>query len=209
MTETTSRRFDRKMENKNEIDHGFNPNYNSKDRSTMTPLQKHIEFFDRNKKGYITPIDTWIGFRALGYNIIMCLIAVFMIHGTMAYASQDSWIPDIFFRVFIKNIRRCKHGSDSEMYDYTGLFVQEKMEKIFKDFSSDGNSFTFDEMWHMTNTIRNANDFYGWFAAKFEWVFFYVLCQQDSRIYKKDVIALIDGSLFYEIAKKKSTIKRK
>jgi len=197
MTETTSRKFERKMMDKNE-----NDDFNSKDRSTMSPLQKHIEFFDRNKNGVITPIETWISFRALGYNIIMTIIAILLIHGTMSYASLDSWIPDIFFRIYIKNIRRCKHGSDSEMYEYNGLFVQEKMDKIFKDFSSDNNSFTFKEIWYMTNYIRNANDFYGWLAAKFEWCFFYVLCQQDGKIFKKDVLGLIDGSLFYEIEKK-------
>jgi len=206
MTETTSRRFDRKMENKND-NYNSNTNYNSKDRSTMNPLQKHLEFFDRKKKGYITPLDTWVGFRSLGYNIIMCLIAVMLIHGTMSYASGDSWIPDIFLRVFIKNIHRCKHGSDSETYDYQGNFVQEKMDKIFKDFSSDNNSFTFEEMIRMTNAIRNANDFYGWLAAKFEWCFLYVLCQQDGRISKKDVLGVVDGSLFYDIAKKNQRLK--
>jgi len=201
MAETTSRKFDRKVENKSEND-VFNPHFNSKDRNSMTPLQKHIEFFDRNKDGVIDPIDTWVGFRALGYNIVMTIIAVLMIHGTMSYGSQDSWIPDIFFRVYIKNIRRCKHGSDSQMFDYKGSFFEDRMEKLFREFSSDNNSLTLTEIWDMTNTVRNAWDFYGWFAAKFEWSFFYVLCQQEGRIYKKDILGLADGSLLYEIAKK-------
>lgn len=176
--------------------------YNSIDLSTMTPLQKHIEYFDRNKDGILTPIETWVAFRALGYNIIMTLLAIFLIHGTMSYASLDSWIPDIFFRIYIKNIRRCKHGSDTGMYDHKGLFIEKNFEKIVKEFSSTNEYFTYKEIWNMTEQLRVANDFYGWIAAKFEWTFFYVLCQQNGKVHKNYLLGLIDGSLFYEIEKR-------
>jgi len=170
----------------------------------MTPLEKHIEFFDRDKDGTITIIETWQSFRALGYNIIMTLIAIFLIHGTMSYGTCDSWIPDIFFRIFIKNIKRCKHGSDTDMYNYKGLFVENKLETIFKDFANGKDYLTFREMWNMTQSLRNAFDFYGWISSKFEWTFLYVLCQQDGKLYRKDVLGLIDGSLFYEMEKRHS-----
>jgi len=36
--------------------------FDPKDRKSMTPLQRHVEFFDDNKDCWITPIETFIGF---------------------------------------------------------------------------------------------------------------------------------------------------
>lgn len=63
--------------------------------------------------------------------MLISFLAVPFIHGSFSYASCNSWLPDPFFRVYIKNIHLCKHGSDSECFDTEGRFVPEKFEEIF------------------------------------------------------------------------------
>ncbi|CEI98431.1 hypothetical protein RMCBS344292_12540 [Rhizopus microsporus] len=49
----------------------------SVDQSTMNQadveesgIQKHIRYWDKKNKGYITPIDAIYGFMSLGYSVI-------------------------------------------------------------------------------------------------------------------------------------------
>ena len=49
----------------------------------------------------------------IGFNPLLSFIAIFVIHGTFSYATQDSWLPDPLFSLIVKNIHQAKHGSDS------------------------------------------------------------------------------------------------
>jgi hypothetical protein len=71
-----------------------------------------MDFFDRDQDGQIWPLDTYRGFRSLGFNPLISAAAVPLIHGTFSYWSGDSWLPDPFFRIFLKNAHKTKHGSD-------------------------------------------------------------------------------------------------
>ena len=37
--------------------------------------------------------------------------------------AQGSWLPDPLFSVKTRYIHRCKHGSDSEVYDTEGRYI--------------------------------------------------------------------------------------
>jgi hypothetical protein len=50
---------------------------------------------------------------------------------------------------------------------------------------------------------RVAYDFFGWSAAKLEWGFLFILCQENGKISRECVLGQYDGSLFYTLAKRR------
>lgn len=60
------------------------------------------------------------GFRRLGFGYLVSSLAVPFIHGSFSYPSNPGIIPDPFFRIWLKNVHRTKHGSDSGESDSVG-----------------------------------------------------------------------------------------
>ena len=81
------------------------------------------------------PTDTFVGYRRLGYNVVICTLAMIIIHSScecvcmhvhargmrraidrplippclkVAWWSQDHWWPDPTLRIHLKNIHRTK-----------------------------------------------------------------------------------------------------
>ena len=73
-------------------------------------------FFDRDNDGIIWPWDTYAGFRDLGFNILFCLFAVFVINLTASYATRwsHSVLPDPFFRIYVDSIHKAKVRLDTQ-----------------------------------------------------------------------------------------------
>ncbi|KAG0559027.1 hypothetical protein KC19_10G072700 [Ceratodon purpureus] len=168
-------------------------------------LQQHCQFFDLNNDGIIYPWETYIGFRAIGFNILISFLSMVIINGTFSYNTLDSWIPSLLFPIYIKNIHKDKHGSDTESYDTEGRFVPEKFEELFSKFAKEEKTrLTFWELLEMTNSQMNAYDLFGWAAEKFEWLITYLLIKDDEGYASKEHIrGMYDGSLFYTMAKLK------
>ncbi|KZT03370.1 Caleosin-domain-containing protein [Laetiporus sulphureus 93-53] len=172
-------------------------------------MQQHVMFWDRDGDGEIWPLDTFIGFRELGFNILFCLFAVFVINGTFSFPSRlaHSYLPDPFFRVYVSGIHKDKHGSDTGVYDNEGRFIPSRFEDIFTKYASatepnlttPATSLNLREVYNMTAGQRLAVDPFGWGAAIFEWSTTCLLIQKDGRVEKDDLRRLYDGSLFYEI----------
>ena len=160
-------------------------------------MQQHVDWFDRNHDGVINVFDTFVGFRKLGFNILYCIGAVLVIHSGFSYATCPGWLPDPFFRIFIDNIHKAKHGSDSGVYDTEGRYIPQKFEEIFSKFDKDGDDrFSLKDLWKMGQELRVVNDFFGWFANKVEWLTLWLLCAQDGLVSREDIRAMFDGSLF-------------
>lgn len=73
--------------------------------------------------GKIFPRDTYVGFRRMGFNVLLSAYAVLVIHSTLAYPTHNHWIPDPRLPIITGNIHKCHHGSDSMVYDKEGRFM--------------------------------------------------------------------------------------
>jgi len=170
-----------------------------------TPMMQHVEFFDRNKDGNITPYETYLGMRAIGFNVIFSIMAMIIINSAFSYYSQDTYLPDPFFGIKVKNVHKGKHCSDQMVYDNEGRFIPQRMEEIFTKFDSEKKGYlTGKDVLRATESVRNVNDPFGWFAGKFEWGTLWLLCQENGKISREDVRSCYDGTLFYRIEKKRN-----
>ncbi|KAH6607549.1 hypothetical protein Trco_003862 [Trichoderma cornu-damae] len=176
----------------------------AREHQKQTVLQQHCDFFDQDKDGIIWPLDTFRGLRALGFNLLLCLLSVLIIHVSFSYPTVSGRLPDPFFRIYLENIHRDKHGSDSGTYDNEGRFVPQKFEDMFSKYASDKDYLTVRDMWDMLRGQRLLADPFGWGGAMFEWLATYVLLwPEDGRMKKEHIRKLYDGSLFYEMAKER------
>ncbi|KAI8816004.1 Caleosin related protein-domain-containing protein [Fimicolochytrium jonesii] len=178
----------------------------------LTPLQKHVGFWDRNKDGVIWPWETYAGFYALGFNPIISFTSALAFHILhVSYPTHDSWIFNPLLPVTIANIHRAKHGSDTETYDTAGRFVNEKFESTFENYSSrpkkDG--LTFSDIKTMWGGNRNVFDFVGWSFQFFLWTFLWALAADPVTgvLSKEDVLKQYDGTLYYELEDRRKTTK--
>lgn len=177
----------------------------------MSVLQQHVAFFDKDKDGIIYPTDTYEGFRAIGFNIPFSLLSAVVINVAFSYYTLPGWIPSLKFPLYIENIHRGKHGSDTESYDTEGRFVPSKFDAIFSKYAiKHQDKLTFWEIQCMLKANRNSNDFLGWAAAELEWVTLYVISKNKHGLLEKETIRRVfDGSLFEALAKHNSSRKRR
>ncbi|EGO24541.1 hypothetical protein SERLADRAFT_468018 [Serpula lacrymans var. lacrymans S7.9] len=173
-------------------------------------MQQHILFWDRDADGEIWPLDTYRGFRDLGFNMLFSFLTIFIVNlsFTLPTSLERSFFPDPFFRVFIPHIHKGKHGSDTGIYDNEGRFVPSRFEDLFARYAKRSkenpdvlaNSLSLLEVFELMKGQRCAVDPFGWSAAMFEWVTAWLLLQQGGRVDKEDLRRLYDGSIFFEIS---------
>ncbi|KAH7366678.1 Caleosin related protein-domain-containing protein [Pyrenochaeta sp. MPI-SDFR-AT-0127] len=173
----------------------------SEKHSHQTVLQQHCDFFDRDHDSILWPQDTFIGFHRLGFGIILSLIAVLVIHANFSYPTCPGWLPDPFFRVFLANVHKDKHGSDTDTYDTEGRFVRQKSEDVFAKYAEGRDYLT---VWDVANMLKGKRciaDLVGWGGAFFEWTATYLLLwPADGRMLKEEIRGIYDGSLFHRLA---------
>ncbi|KAJ7209414.1 calcium binding protein Caleosin [Mycena rebaudengoi] len=169
-----------------------------------TALQSHVAFFDSDNDGVIWPLDTFKGFRAIGFGIFFSLLSMIVIHSGFSYVTYGTWLPDPFFRIRVSLIHHAEHGSDSASYTTTGDLDEHRFNYIFNLYSAPPHThLSFNEGVRMLQANRDLFDFFGWVASVFEWGSAYLLLwPDDGRVSKEDIHDILDGSLFPRLAAK-------
>ena len=180
-------------------------------RFMKTPLQRHCAFFDRDGDGVISMTDTFRGLRALGYNLLFCLLGVAFIHLTMSYQTSPSWWPSIWMPIYLERIERCRHGSSTKAYDFEGNVVSyPALQSVFARFDSEkrGGLKATELAWMIWN-LRDSYDLFGWMMSAVWWTALFVLAADKRGVLSQEIMmAQYDGSIFYALERQQQQSKK-
>ena len=90
-----------------------------------------------------------------------------IVHGAFSWTTTGGMVPDPLFRLYLKNMYRCKHGSDTGAYDSEGRFVPQKFEDFFTKYG-DGEKVSKKQILEGVSAQRCVADFFGWTAEALE-----------------------------------------
>ncbi|XP_062220212.1 probable peroxygenase 5 [Phragmites australis] len=173
----------------------------------VTDLQKHAAFFDGDGDGVVSLSETYQAFRALGFGVGMSSISAAFINGALGSKTRPENATSSHLDIYIENIHKGIHGSDTGSYDAEGRFVPEKFDEIFtKNAKTVPDALTSDEIDALLLANREPGDYEGWVGATSEWKILYSLGKDKDGLLRKDVArGAYDGSLFHQLVQERAS----
>ena len=172
----------------------------------VTPLQKHVGFFDEDENGLITIMENYNGLRKLGFDIwesakIATIVGLVM--GPKTYYS----ILDVF-SLNITNINKSIHDSDTGIYDKEGNFNEQTLRDLFSKFDTNQDGALSEEEINVM-LEANAETYFGHSASRGEFAFLMRLGSENKKINGKatpvvtyeTMVEMYEGRLLYQVAK--------
>ncbi|KQK22972.1 probable peroxygenase 5 [Brachypodium distachyon] len=177
------------------------------DTANMTALQKHVSFFDRNKDGIITPSETFEGSVAIGFSVAYAREFASLVHGANGPITSPADAPLPHLSIYIENMYKGMHGSDTGAFDAKGRFVPQKFEEIFiKHAKTRRDGLTHSEVEEMILANRDPLDPESWEGPEIEWGGIYKLARDsDGFLHKDDARGIYDGSVFVKLEEKRAS----
>ncbi|RCV21114.1 hypothetical protein SETIT_4G111700v2 [Setaria italica] len=177
------------------------------DFANMTALEKHVEFFDRDKDGIITASEIFEGYVAIGCDAAFARASAASISAGVGPITSPVEAPLPHLSIYIEYIHRAMHGSDTGAYDAKGRFVPEKFEEIFtKHAKVRPDALTSMEIEEMILANRDPLDPQSWGAPEGEWGLIYKLASDKQGFLHKDSArGIYDGSVFYMLEEQRTS----
>uniref|UniRef100_A0ACD5Z484 Uncharacterized protein n=1 Tax=Avena sativa TaxID=4498 RepID=A0ACD5Z484_AVESA len=177
------------------------------DMSNMTALQKHVSYFDRNKDGIITQDETFEGSVAIGFSVEYAREFAALVHGANGPITSPADAPLPHSSIYIENMQRGMHGSDTGAFDLKGRFVPQKFEEIFiKRAKTRRDGLTHSEVEDMILANRDPLDPGSWEGPEIEWGGIYKLAHDNGGfLHKDDARGIYDGSVFVKLEEKRAS----
>jgi len=176
-----------------------------KPRPDRTPLQRHVDFFDRNGDGSTTVSETYQGLRALGVGRALSGAAALGINLGLARKTGAAW-----YSLTINNnlIHQAKHDSDTDVYDEQGQLSPQKFEEMFKKHDKDQDqALSKAEIDAMIESNKESR--IGRIASSGEFGLLLRLAgeanpQGEKVLTRARLESFYDGSLFYQLANERA-----
>jgi peroxygenase len=167
----------------------------------MTPLQKHVSFFDYNGDGYVTVLEDYRGLRALGIDPVSATAFASAINA--ALGTPTAGYPSLTISIY--GIANGVHGSDTGIYDSQGRFVPQAFDQLFADWDRNG-SGGLDPAELVARTLDDADlgDLFGITASGAEFGLLYAVAADDGELTRERMRAFYDGTLFYVLAEERA-----
>ncbi|EAY87427.1 hypothetical protein OsI_08835 [Oryza sativa Indica Group] len=145
------------------------------------------------------------GFRALGFGVVTSRFSATVINGALGTKTRHENATASRFSIYIENIHKGVHGSDTGAFDSEGRFVNEKFDEIFtKHAKTVPDGLTAAELDEMLRANREPKDYKGWVGASTEWETTFKLGKDKDGFLRKDTVRTVyDGSFFSKVASKK------
>ena len=122
----------------------------------------------------MTPYESFIGFRLVGWGIILAFGAALLTHIGFSYATlpEGRILPDPLLRIYFAGAHRARHGGDTGTFDCEGRFRPQQFADFFAKYGKqmdDGQwGITFGQTLEGINAMKCIADPFGVIAGILE-----------------------------------------